>query len=279
MGDASKAETGYLAVDGVRLHYEVQGEGHPLVLIHAGIADLRMWDEQVAAFADQYRVIRYDTRGYGRTETEDVPFSNRADLAALLDYLGASSAYLLGASRGGMIALDFTLERPERVDALIVAAGGIGGYETQASAEEKAFGEEAERAWEAREWEHLSDMETAYWVDGPGQSSDRVDPAIRERVHDWILSNYRAEKAEGQPQRLDPPATGRLAEIRVPVMVLIGDLDDASTQESCRRLAAEVPNGRLETFNGVAHMINLEQPERFNRVVLEFLAEVAVASR
>ena len=279
MGNGPKAETGYLDVEGGRLYYEVQGTGHPLVLIHAGVANLRMWDEQVAAFADRYRVIRYDTRGFGNTDTEEIPFSNRADLAALLDHLGASSAYVLGASRGGMIALDFTLERPERVDALIVAAGGIGGYETEPTADEKAFGEEAERAWEAHEWDRLSDMETAYWVDGPGQSRDRVAPTIRELVHGWILSNYRAEKAEGQPQPLTPPATGRLGEIRVPVLVMIGDLDDPGTQQSCRRLAAEVPNGRLETFNGAAHMINLEQPERFNRLVLEFLAEVAVASR
>src|SRR5688500_18397204 len=99
------ADSGFLDVPGGRPYYEVDGEGHPLTLVHAGIANLRMWDDQVPAFAERYRVIRYDTRGFGRTETEDVSFSNRADLAALLDHLEAPSTYLVGASRSGQIAL------------------------------------------------------------------------------------------------------------------------------------------------------------------------------
>lgn len=245
-----------------------------MVLIHAGVANLRMWDLQVPALTREYRVIRYDTRGYGRTETEDAPFSNRADLAALLDYLDVGSTFLLGLSRGGTIALDFAVERPERVNALIVAAGGISGFQPETGPEEEALWAEAERMWEAREWERLAAFETSYWVDGPGQSPDRVDPALRERVHGWILTNYRAEKAWGQPQPLDPPAAGRLGEVRVPTLVVVGDLDDLGTQAACRHLAGEVPAGRLEVFQGCAHMLNLEEPERFNRLVVEFLTDV-----
>jgi pimeloyl-ACP methyl ester carboxylesterase len=267
------AETGFLDVGGGRLYYEVEGEGHPLTLIHAGIANLRMWDAQMPAFAERHRVIRYDTRGFGRTETANVPFSNRADVAALLDHLGVSSTYLLGISRAGSIALDFTLERPERVDALIFVAGGIGGYTSPEGPPESVF-EEAERLYEARDWEALADWETRYWVDGPGQPTDRVDPGLRARVHDWILTNYQAEKEEGQPQVLDPPAAGRLAEVRVPVLAISGDLDEPGTAERCRHLADSVPDGRFELIPGTAHMVNMEQPERFNRLVLDFLAEV-----
>src|SRR5688500_19828546 len=121
-------ESATLETNGARIHYEVEGDGEPLVLIHAGVANLRMWDDQATALRDAYRVIRYDTRGFGRTETDAVPFSNRADIAALLDHLGEASAHVLGLSRGGSIALDFTLEHPDRVPSLIVAAGGIGGY-------------------------------------------------------------------------------------------------------------------------------------------------------
>src|SRR5690349_8638123 len=105
----------YLPVEGGQLYYEVTGAGHPLVLIHAGVADLRQWDEQVAAFAPHYRVIRYDTRGFGKTRTEPVAFSNRQDLYELLTHLGVEKAYLIGNSRGGQIAFDFTLEHPEMV--------------------------------------------------------------------------------------------------------------------------------------------------------------------
>ena len=263
-------ETGIVETNGARIYYEADGAGDAVVLIHAGVANLRMWDEQVAALRDTYRVIRYDTRGYGRTETDAVGFSNRADIAALLDHLGEESAHVVGLSRGGMIALDFAIEFPQRVRSLVVAAGGIGGYESPDEADESTFAQ-AEAWLEAKDWESLSDWETAYWADGPGQPGDRVDSALRARVHDWILTTYRAEKEEGQPQRLDPPAVGRLGELRAPLLVMLGTLDDPGTSESMRRLADAVPGARLEVFEA-AHMINLEHPERFNALLHEHFA-------
>jgi pimeloyl-ACP methyl ester carboxylesterase len=268
------SESGFLETDDARIYYEMEGEGHPMVLIHAGVANLRMWDDQVSALSPRYRVIRYDTRGYGQTVTEDVEFSNRGDLAALLDHLEVPSAYVLGASRGGTIALDFTLEFPNRVDALIFVAGGVGGFETETDPSTIAQFQEAERRWEARDWDWLTAFETSYWVDGPGQAPHRVDPGIRSRVEDWIGSNYRAEKAEGRPLPLIPSAAGRFDQIRVPTLVVVGDLDDADTRQSCEHLATTVESARLEVFEGAAHMLNLEQPERFNRVLLQFLGNV-----
>ena len=263
-------EHGTLETNGARIYYEADGGGDPVVLIHAGVANLRMWDEQVAALRDSHRLIRYDTRGYGRTETDAVEFSNRADVAALLDHLGEESAHIVGLSRGGMIALDFAIEFPQRTRSLVVAAGGIGGYESPDEADESTFAR-AEAWLEAKDWESLSEWETAYWADGPGQPKDRVDPAIRARVHDWILTNYKAEKEEGQPQRLDPPAVGRLGELAAPLLVMLGTLDDPGTSESMRHLAEAVPGARLEVFES-AHMINLEHPERFNVLLGDHIA-------
>src|ERR687895_2140030 len=121
--------TEYLETNGARIAYDVEGSGEPVVLIHAGIANRSQWDDQVAALKDAYRVIRYDTRGYGETETDSVAFSNRADIAALLDHLDEEAAHVVGLSRGGQIALDFALEFPARARSLTVVAGGIGGYE------------------------------------------------------------------------------------------------------------------------------------------------------
>jgi 3-oxoadipate enol-lactonase len=262
-------ETGFLETNGARIAYDVEGAGEPVVLIHAGVANRSMWDDQVAALRDRYRVIRYDTRGYGETETAAVPFSNRADIVALLDHIDERSAHVIGVSRGGMIALDFTLEFPDRVRTLTVAGGGIGGYESPDEAPPETF-EEPERYLEAKDWEALTEWETAYWADGPGQPADRA-PEVRARVHAWVLENYRAEKEEGQPQPLDPPAITRLADLRAPLLVLFGSLDDPGTNGSMRHLAASVPGSRLEVFDGAAHLMNLEQPERFNRVLGEFL--------
>src|SRR5918998_5283262 len=129
----------YLETNGARIYYEVDGSGEPLLMVHAGVANLRMWDDQVGALRESYRVIRYDTRGFGRTETDAVEFSNRADLAALLAHLGEGSAHLVGLSRAGSIALDFALEHADRVRSLTVAAGGVSGYQAPEALPEEAF--------------------------------------------------------------------------------------------------------------------------------------------
>ena len=268
-------ESGFVEVDGGRIYFEVEGDGHPLLLIHGGLGSLRMWDQQVPVFAERFRVIRYDTRGFGRTETDDVEFTNRGDAVAVLDQVGASSAHVVGQSRGGVIALDLTLDRPDRVAALVSVAGGIGGYEPELpEGLEPPPWDEMERLWEAKDWDALGELETRVWVDGWGQPADRVDAGLRRLVRDWILANYQGEKAEGKPQPLDPPASERLAEVRAPTLVLIGQADEPGTVVAERHLAESVAGARAVEFPGVAHMIQLEQPERFNELVLEFLAEL-----
>lgn len=262
-------------MDGGRLAFEVEGSGHPLLLIHGGLGDLRMWDGQVPVFAEQYQVIRYDTRGFGRTDTDDAPYSNRADAVAVLDHIGAASAYVIGQSRGGMIALDLVLEHPGRVGGFVSVASGVGGYEAAVPPDTPIPPwDEMERIWEAKDWDAVAELETKVWVDGWGQPSTRIDPDLRRLVHGWILSNYRAGKVEGQPQPLDPPAVGRLGEIRVPTLVMVGEADEPAGIVAGRHLAASVAGAQLVEFPGVAHMIQLEQPDRFNQVVLDFLAEV-----
>jgi 3-oxoadipate enol-lactonase len=265
------AGDGFLETKGARIRYEESGAGEAVVLVHAGVANLRMWDGEVAALSDSslgdsYRVIRYDTRGFGDTETEAVEFSNRADIAALLDHLSEPAAHVVGLSRGGMIALDFALEYPDRVRSLVVAAGGIGGYQPTEGLPPETW-DAPEQMWEAKDWDALAEWEADFWGSGPGQPADRV-PHVRARVHEWVLENYRAEKEEGKPQVLDPPAVERLHELRAPLLVLLGTLDEPGTTEAMRHLAATVPGARLEELES-AHMLNLEHPERFAALLRE----------
>ena len=265
-------ETGFVETNGARIHYEVAGNGEPVLMVHAGVANLRMWDAQAAALRDAYRVIRHDTRGFGRTVTDAVEYSNRADIAAVLDHVGERSAHLVGLSRGAQIGLDFALEFPDRVRSVVFSGGGVGGYDAPEESDPSVW-EEPERLQEAKDWDALSEWETRFWVDGPGQPVGRADPAVRELVHGWILETYRAEKEEGTPQPLSPPANERLADLRAPLLVMVGDLDEVETQAHCRYLASVVPDARLEVFEGAAHMVNLEQPERFNQLLRDFLDE------
>jgi pimeloyl-ACP methyl ester carboxylesterase len=279
MNEKLQVTTGFLEVPGGQLYYEVAGTGHPVALIHAGVADNRMWDEQFTALADRYRVIRYDTRGYGKTRTEGVEFSNRQDLYDLLDHLDVDKVYVMGLSRGGQIAIDFTLEHPERVAALIPAAAGLSGYDHQPEDSEKAQQETAaftrmEQLWEAGAHDELQELELQMWVDGPGQPAGRAAPSVRERVREMNAGAYNRGEPEPKPQPLEPPAAGRLHEIRVPTLVIVGDLDTTGTLAMADRMAQAIPRARKVVLPGAAHMVNMEQPERFNEIVLEFLDSI-----
>jgi len=271
-------QTGFAPIQNGKAYYEVMGEGHPLVFIHAGVADCRMWDEQFAIFAQHFKVIRYDLRSYGQTQSEAGAFSFRQDLYDLLKHLGVEKAHVLGLSMGGQIATDFTLEHPEIVTALIPVAAGLSGYQRKPADDEKSKFEqqrfeEMDKAWEQKDFARLAELEVQMWVDGPMQPASRVPAAIREKVREMdILAFSHTEDLKGQP--LNPPAIGRLAEIRVPTLVIWGDFDTQGVMEACELLSRDIAGARKVVMSGVAHMLNLEQPDGFNRMVLEFLRAV-----
>jgi 3-oxoadipate enol-lactonase len=273
MSEIETAETGFVEVEGGQLYYEVAGSGQPLVLVHAGVADCRMWDEQFSAFAQRYRVIRYDTRGFGKTTSGDVSFSNRQDIVDLLRHLGIERTAILGLSRGGQIAIDFTLEHPEMVTALIAVAAGVSGFEGPATDAEKQLFTEYERLEEEKDYETLTEFEVRVWADGPGQPAGRAAASVRERLREMIANNYRLHHEQTQPRVLEPPAVDRLGEIQVPTLVIWGDLDFSDVGAAMGLLAERVSGAQQVGFPGVAHMVNMEQPERFNAVVLDFLGK------
>ena len=268
----SPITSGFAPVEHGQLYYEVTGEGHPLVLIHAGVADCTMWDDQFVALSGRFRVIRYDCRGFGRTKTEAASFSNRQDLVDLLRYLGVERTHVIGISRAGQIAIDFTLEYPEMVSALIPVAGGISGYEpTEADAALDAVFEQMEAAWKAKDWDHLVDLEVRLWADGPGQPEGHAPAAVREKVRAMCMSNYTGQNVEPTPRPLEPPAIGRLGEIKTPTLVIAGGLDTPDSLVMADRMVQGIADARKVVFPSAAHMIPMEEPEAFNRVVMEFL--------
>ena len=272
MATTVQTETGFAEVNGARLYYEVAGEGHPLVLIHAGICDSRMWDQQWDTFAQLYRVIRYDVRGCGKSAIPPGPFAHRDDLDALLRFLSVDKAFLIGVSNGGRIAIEFTLEHPDRVAALIPVASGIGGAEPTETLV-KAW-EEVDAAFSAGDIARANEIELQAWVDGPSRTPDQVDPAVRERVREMNANNFALLTEEAQEVRLEPPALSRLEDIRVPTLVIVGDHDQPHVLASADLLATGIVGAKKVVISGTAHLPSMEQPEEFNRVVLDFLQKL-----
>lgn len=263
---------GFVAVPGGRLWAQAAGDGPAVVLVHAEIADARMWDPQWEALATAHRVVRYDCRGYGRSESEAIAFSNRADLIAVMDAADVDRATLVGCSRGGSIVLDTGLERPDRVSGLVSVCGGVGGLEMEDTPEELALYEGYEALAEAGDWAALAELDIQLWVDGVGQPRGRAPAAVRELVRRMTLETYVQQKPEGEPIPLDPPAAGRLDEIRVPTLVIIGELDTLSTRLTAELLAAAVTGAHRIAVPGVAHLPSLERPAWFTETLLAFLA-------
>lgn len=170
-----RVEPGTVLVDDTALHDEAAGSGHRVVLAHAGIADRRMWDGAFQALAEHFRVVRYDARGFGESAPGTQPFSHRQDLHALLEHLGCARAHLAGCSMGGGTILDYALEHPEGVSALVLVASGPSGYEPQG--EPPALWNAMAEAYRASDLARAAGLELQIWVDGPRRTPDQVDPA------------------------------------------------------------------------------------------------------
>jgi pimeloyl-ACP methyl ester carboxylesterase len=235
-----------------------------------------MWDDQFPVFAERYRVIRYDVRGFGKSALPHVPYGDRQDLLALLQYVGMTKAALLGLSLGGMIATDFTLEHPEMVDALILVGSPVGGFPCQPPPT-NAAGEPQLSIWEAAFQKAKQDRNIPALVDALMSDPTLVPspdyPAARKRVRD-NLSEYSfvwvTDPAPRQP--LEPPACGRLTEICVSTLIVMGAEDDPELFEHAEKLAQGIVGAERVTIAKTHHMPNMEKPEEFNALVLEFLA-------
>jgi pimeloyl-ACP methyl ester carboxylesterase len=265
-------ETGVAEVNGTRIYYEVAGEGEPLVLVHAGIADSRMWEGQIPAFAKRYKVIRYDLRGFGNSEMVEGSFSHHEDLRGLLDFLGVERAHLVGCSMGGGAVLDFALVYPERVGDLVLVGSAVGGFRPDFGPPKEW--DELVAAEEAGDLERISELEVRMWVDGPARPPEDVAAPIRDLVREMNLIALKAEDAGlGEEWEPEPPAADRLHDVHAPTLLIVGDEDQPRIFAAADLLEKELPNARKTVMHHTAHLPNMERPEEFDRLVLEFLQD------
>jgi len=263
---------GFAPVANTVLYYETMGAGEPLVLIHGGAIDHRMWDDQFAALAREFRVIRYDVRGQGFSPSPFGTYRHYEDLRALLDHLGIERAHLMGLSLGCRIAADLAIAHPERVASLVLCSPGVSGYEFNAP-EEEEYGQRISAAWRAADFAQAAEEFVRGWTDGPRRSPEQMPSAVRAKVLAMALENVRPDRDQGAGFELEPPAWGRLAEIHAPTLAILGELDMPGIHTIVRAIGEQVPGARVATLPDAAHMVNMERPEEFNRLVLGFLRE------
>jgi pimeloyl-ACP methyl ester carboxylesterase len=256
-------------VNGARIHYERSGAGFPVILLHAGVADSRMWAPQAAAFEKEFDVIRPDQRGFGKSEMPPGPWSPVEDLLVLIDELGLKPAHLVGCSMGGSFAIDFALDHPDRISKLVLVGSAIGGFTFRP--EHAHLFAEAATARNSGDMDALNEAMLHLFLDGPKRRHGYVAEPLRKLFLDMNAIAVRADFEKAPPTQ-NLLAIRRLHEITAPTLVIVGDKDLPTVLEAADLLADSIPNARKAIIKDAAHLPNLEHPREFNRLVMDFLA-------
>lgn len=266
-------------VPGGRIAFRAAGAGSPpVVLLHPGYTHHRIWDGHLERLAERVLTVAPDARAHGWSSTPYAPFRQCDDVAALIRHLDAGPAVLVGVSMGAGAAVDTALEHPELVRALVISGAGTNEQEFT-DPDVLAILQRVDRA--------VADQDPRAWLDamqeflpGPERSLADVDPAVVARVRSLQEHFVRTHVRPGvvAPTHVQG-SWDRLAEITVPVLGIVGELDFPDHLSACRRALESVADGRgVVTIPEAAHFPNLEQPEAWHRIIDEFLTEVGVGS-
>jgi pimeloyl-ACP methyl ester carboxylesterase len=249
------------------------GKGPALVFLHAGVADKRMWRDQMAAFANRHRVVAYDRRGFGETRYKPEIFSHMQDLRAVLDGLAIEQATLVGCSQGGRFSVDFALAYPQRVAKLVLVAPAIGGAPQPEELPDDIDNllQQAEQAEDQKHYDLVNRIEAHMWLDGPRSVDGRVQGSARDlflRMNIIPLKSPSPGKDEAATDSFK-----KLNKIAAPTLLIWGDLDFPHLQERCTLLGKRIKGAQSAMMPGTAHLPNLEQPKQFNALLEAFLKD------
>ena len=266
-----KIKTDFATIGNAKMYLEMSGRGKPLLLLHSGIADHRMWAGQYSQFSRHFQVITPDFRGYGKSSTPNESFRHCEDIHGLIQHLGFTSLNIAGCSLGGKVAIEMAIAHPEMVSRLVLIAPGMPGYEYR-DKETLAKDVILEGLIASGRREEVADMLVGIWVVGLKRDRGTVDSAARALVREMILDNYASvtDKFPETPPVFD--VMSRLVEIRVPTLVMIGDSDLPDMQAISRLVTDRIHGAKRQLIPNAAHLPNLENSMLFNQSVLDFLA-------
>jgi 3-oxoadipate enol-lactonase len=230
-----------------------------------------MWDEQFAALAHHFRVLRFDARGYGRSSLPGGPASFGDDLVALMDVVGIDEAALVGLSFGARVALETALARARRASALVLASPTL--RDRPRSQEVRRFAAQEDELFDRGEVEAAIELGLRFWLAGPRRRLEDIDPTLRDRLAAMGRDAYeKYVAADPKPSPEPPPPDHDLGRITAPTLVVVGELDVAEVRATAKRLQAEIAAARSVVLASAGHMLSLERPGEFRELVIDFLS-------
>jgi len=277
-------KTGFADINGAKLYYKLAGEGQPFVMIHAGISDHRMWNNEFDTYSDRYQVLSFDMRGFGKSEPVDGEFNIQDDFESLLDALGINTPMILmGCSIGAGLALDFTLTHLDRVEALILIGGAPSGLELEdlgLKVEEPVdLFEQAEKALEANDLDLATELDMQIWFDGMGRTKDDVNAEIRQLAYDinrTVLEHDVKNLGKHVRKQFDKSAVERFDELILPILIIVGENDIPLMLAAANYFEEHLLNTTKAIIPNAAHLPNMEHPELFQEIIDTFLSSKVI---
>ena len=254
---------------------DVTGAGACVVLLHAGVADRRMWRTTCEALSGKFKCIAYDRRGFGDATSPDETFRSIDDLDAVIRHFGCERAHLIGSSQGGRIAIDYALTKPENVLSLVLVAPALSGAVIPLSYPPviQSLMDELEQAEARADFESVNAIEARMWLDGPLSSENRVTGPARDLFLD--MNGRALRHAPLNHEQSAPDAADHLHRLMQPAFVTWGDADFPHIKDRSKLIANTIPGARHLVMEDCAHLPNMERPAQFDEAILDFLTGLA----
>ncbi len=273
MPSANPVGVFYVEVGDGRLYAEVSGSGHDILFVHSGISDRRMWDGQFDELANSFRVSRYDMRGFGRSSAVAGEYSHVDDLAHVIQVLGLVRPRVVAASMGARVAIDLALRMPNTFDRMLLVGPAISGLGFEDPALRACWGRMSD-AWDAGDRERVIDLETRFWINGPGRPDGGANEAVIVQVSEMqrrILELMPEDENDPEIEE-EVAAAARLHELTLPILVVVGEHDVSDIWRNARAIVDSAADAVMITISDSGHLPNMEAVEEFNRQALAFLS-------
>jgi 3-oxoadipate enol-lactonase len=262
---------GFASSGQAQLHYESVGDGPPVLFLHAGVADSRMWQQQ--RDMSGLRMICFDQRGFGRTEMVAEPYATRADAITVLDHLKVPEAVIVGCSSGGEAALQLAITAPQRVSGLILVGTTPSGWESQTDSPDDPDWAEIVAAFRAGDLLRTARLEARHWLAGRERALHDLDSQLVELFIEMDLIALGSETERNKwGQALEQPTNDQLDKVNARTLVIVGEHDIPACREAAPYLAGRLNAPEAVVMANTAHLPSMDQPQEFNELIVGFLA-------